>query len=110
MGIDPSKGEGNLWAVPVPVGEKGDKQRNRTQCKDAGISQQKAQVRQLLDCGAHSRPSARDCLEHPWLVGDHIYIDMLQVLKVFEKCFSAKVFKKLKQLSSTPNLHFKLSM
>ena len=97
-------------SVPVPVGEKKGQTKKQNTVKRCKSSEQKAQVRQLLDCGAHSRPSARDCLEHPWLVGDHIYIDMLQVLKVFEKCFSAKVFKKLKQLSSTPNLHFKLSM
>ena len=47
MGIDPSKGEGNLWAVPVPVGEKGDKQRNRTQWKDAKVLSKK---RRFANC------------------------------------------------------------
>ena len=57
-------------------------------------SEQKKQVRQLLVCGAHARLSARECLEHPWLAGDHIYIDMLQVLKVDEQCFYVLVVSK----------------
>jgi len=38
-------------------------------------------VRQLLVSGAESRLSAKACLQHPWLVGEHIYIDMLQELE-----------------------------
>merc|ERR550532_3706905 len=45
--------------------------------------QAKDLVSKLLVTDCNERMTARECLEHPWVLDDDIYVDMLQELETF---------------------------